>query len=287
MRHIRRSSALLVAVVASAILLSGCSAQQYGSGGDIAVDSADGEVVSGGDTGEAGSAEEPGEADRAVVITGSIVITVDDPIEAATDATAIVTEAGGRVDARNEIAPRDDEEASATLTLRVPADSVEEVRAQLAELGDVDETQFDAVEVGATQRDLEVRIRTLRTSIARYTDWLSDATETTDLIKLETAIADRQTQLETLEAEQRALADQIAMSTITLHLRSEGLAPPPEGPSSFVEGVAVGWNAFVGFWAGVAVAAGIGLPWLLLLGAIAAAIVVVVRRASKERPQEK
>ncbi|HLU63369.1 MAG TPA: DUF4349 domain-containing protein, partial [Protaetiibacter sp.] len=220
-------------------------------------------------------------ADQALVITGTVTITADDPIAASEKATAIARAAGGRVDARTEYAPRDGDAGSATLTLRVPADAVEDVRDQLKELGTVEETDFSSVDVGTQQRDLDTRITTLRASIARYTSWLADADTTADLIQLEQAIAERQNELESLEAQQRALDDKVAMSTITLQLRSVALAPPPDGPDTFWEGLVVGWNGFVAFWGGVAVALGVGLPWLVVLGVVLTAVVLLVRRAGR------
>src|SRR5690606_19245288 len=200
---------------------------------------------------------------------------------ASAKATAIALDAGGRIDARTEYAPRDGDAGSATLTIRVPADAVEDVRDQLKELGTVEETDFTSVDVGTQQRDLDTRITTLRASIARYTSWLADADTTADLIQLESAIAERQDELESLVAQQRALADRVAMSTITLELRSVALAPPPEGPKTFWEGLVVGWDAFLGFWGAVAVAVGVGLPWLVILAGALVLVVVLIRRSGR------
>ena len=270
-------------MLAAGIALAGCSAGSAGYGGaadeGAAADYAPQSV-------DDGSAARDGEqdaaaADRALVITGTVTITAEDPIAASEKATAIALDAGGRVDARTEYAPRDGDAGSATLVIRVPADEVEQVRDRLRELGTVEQTDFSSVDVGTKQRDLDTRITTLRASIARYTAWLADADTTSDLIQLEQAIAERQNELESLEAQQRALADQVAMSTITLELRSTALAPPPEGPANFWEGLVVGWNAFVGFWGAVAVAVGVGLPWLVILAAGAVVIVLLVRRSGR------
>jgi hypothetical protein len=282
MRHISRTTAALAAVLAAGIALSGCSAgADYSGASDggstaerapLAVDAAD--TASDGEQNAAA-------ADQALVITGTVTITADDPIAASEKATAIARAAGGRVDARTEYAPRDGDAGSATLTLRVPADAVEDVRDQLKQLGTVEETDFSSVDVGTQQRDLDTRITTLRASIARYTSWLADADTTADLIQLEQAIAERQNELESLEAQQRALDVKVAMSTITLQLRSVALAPPPDGPDNFWEGVVVGWNGFVAFWGGVAVALGVGLPWLVVLGVVLTVVVLLVRRAGR------
>jgi hypothetical protein len=282
MRHIPRTTAALAAVFAAAIVLSGCSAGSSGASDEGGVVSQyDAPRVVDGSAGSAGEDAGTSTEEQALVITGTITITAEDPIAASEEATRIADAAGGRVDARSENAPRDGGAASAVLTLRIPADQVEDVREQLKELGSVDETAFETIGVGDRQRDLDSRITTLHATIARYTAWLADAETTADLLSLESAIADRQTELESLEAQQRELADQVAMSTITLTLRSEALAPPPEGPTNFWEGLVAGWNAFVGFWAGVAVALGVGLPWLVTLGIVIAVVVIVARRAGR------
>ena len=276
MRQNTRRTLAVAALLAAGIALSGCSAGLSGasdSGG--APREAPQAVAEGGASGDAATPEE-----RALVVTGTVTITTEDPLGAAERATEIALTAGGRIDARTEFAPRDGDAGSATLTLRVPAEAVEDVRDRLAELGSVDETDFSTVSVGERRRDLESRITTLGASIARYTGWLAEAETTADLIALESAITERQAELERLEAEQRTLEDQIALSTITLFLRSEALAPPPEGPGSFWEGLVAGWSAFVGFWAAVAVGLGVLLPWLVLL-AIAGAAVLLVRRARR------
>ncbi len=281
MRHIPRTAAVLAALAAATLALSGCSAglssasDQAGSAGaPLAPQAVDGAER---DAADEGASPE----DRALVITGTVTVTADDPIAAAAKATEIASSVGGRVDARTEYAPRDGDAGSATLTLRVPADRVEEVRERFDELGSVDQTDFSTVSVGERQRDLESRITTLQASIARFTTWLATAETTADLISLETAISDRRAQLESLEAEQRALEDQVAMSTITLTLRAEGLAPPPEGPTTFWEGLVAGWDAFVGFWAGVAVGIGVALPWLVLLAIGVAVLVFFARRGAR------
>ena len=104
----------------------------------------------------------------------------------------------------------------------------------------------------------------------------SSATDTTNLIAIETAISDRQGELESLEAQQRGLDDQISMSTITLDLRSDAAAPPVK-PANFLSGLGAGWGAFVAFWAGALVVFGVLLPWLIFLGVAAVVTLIIVR----------
>ncbi len=134
-------------------------------------------------------------------------------------------------------------------------------------------------------QDLDARISALSASIDRLLGLLATATDTDALITLETAISDRQAQLESMEAERRYLADQVAMSTVSLNLVTEQVVPKAE-PVTFLDGLGAGWEAFVGFFSGLLVVIGVLIPWLIL-GAIVTVVVVVLvkrRRARRRLP---
>ena len=75
------------------------------------------------------------DSDRQVIVTGYVTITVDKPVDAAADAVRIVEQSGGRVDGRSETAPVNGNDGSATLTLRVPSDTLTATLDKLRELG--------------------------------------------------------------------------------------------------------------------------------------------------------
>ncbi|OJX68007.1 MAG: hypothetical protein BGO95_06560, partial [Micrococcales bacterium 73-13] len=220
--------------------------------------------------------------DRSIIVTGWATILVDDPAAAAQSATGIVEQAGGRVDARSLQAPTDYSGGSATLTLRVPADALDGVLDQLAELGRVQSLSTNASDVTVEVQDLAARIGALRTSIERLEALQAQAGDVDALIALETAISDRQAQLESLEAQQRYYDDQISMSTMTIELVSQAVLAEPE-PGSFWDGVQAGWHALLGFLAGSAVALGVLLPWLIPLAVIAAVVWIIVAAAGSRR----
>jgi hypothetical protein len=280
------STVLLAAVLA----LTGCSAggaadQTGGDSGEYSVPQdaaapgiADTDSAAG--TGEDGS-NLSSTAQREVIISGNVTITTDEPIAASRDAVRIVEAAGGRVDGRTEYAPTDTDQGSAQLQLRIPADRLTATLDKLEELGRADEVSLSTTDVTVESQDLDARITALRASIERLNGLMAQATNIDDLITLESAISSRQGELESLEAQQRYLADQVSMSTISLYLRSDAEAPKTV-PGDFWSGLATGWNAFVGFWAGLLVVLGVLLPWLVTLALIAALIIWIVRR--RRRP---
>ncbi|MGE3194317.1 MAG: DUF4349 domain-containing protein [Microbacteriaceae bacterium] len=269
-------------LLAAALALTGCSAAG-GSAGDYSVPESAPNVAdgsAGGDSGEIAADGDTGidttAVDRQVVITGNVTITADEPLKASREAVRIVEAAGGRVDGRTEYAPSDTDEGSAQLTLRIPADKLTSVLESLEKLGRADEVSLSTSDVTVQTQDLDARINSLRASIERLNGLIAQATSIDDLITLEHEISTRQAELESLEAQQRYLADQVAMSTISLYLRSDAQAPPTD-PDSFWDGLGAGWGAFVAFWAGLLVVLGVLLPWLITFGLIALIIILIVR----------
>lgn len=291
MRRILIGSTVLLA---ASLALAGCSAAA-GSAGDEAggpvAQAPDNGFVAGGDAaggsdsgssgGQTGTESDPS-VDRQVVITGDVTITADDPLKASKDAVRIVESAGGRVDDRTEYAPGDSDNGSAQLTLRIPADKLTAVLDKLEALGKTESVALSTSDVTVQSQDLNARIDALKASIERLNQLIAKAKDINDLITLESEISNRQGELEGLEAQQRYLADQVAMSTVTLYLQSVQQAPVSQ-PGTFWDGLAAGWGAFVMFWAGLLVVLGVLLPWLLMLAIIALVIILVTRARRRRR----
>jgi len=221
-------------------------------------------------------------ADRSVVTTGSMTVTAEDPLAAASEATAVVERAGGRVDARSETAPTKRQRGAATLTVRVPSATLTSTLDELKKLGTAQNVSLGSTDVTMQTRDLAARISASRASVDRLTALLATATDTETLIELESAISARQGDLESMEAQQRDLADQVSLSTIELSLISVTDAPV-EQPDTFWSGLAAGWGAFAGFVGFVIVAAGVLLPWALVGAIVAVVVAAAVRRRARRR----
>jgi uncharacterized coiled-coil protein SlyX len=285
-RIIRTTTVLGGTLLAATLLLAGCSSAG-GSAGDQGVSAPQApefvEGSSGGFIDSDGSLAQ--DAARDVIVTGSMTVTADDPLASSADAVRIVEAAGGRIDARSEYAPSNGDAGSASLTLRIPADRLNEVIDDLAALGRQDELTTSESDVTTLVADLDSRIATQRGIIDRLNGMFGQAATIDDLITLETTIAQHQATLEDLEAQQRSVADQVSLSTLSLYLRSEAEAPVQE-PMDFLSGLQAGWGAFVAFFSGLLVALGVLLPWLVAAGIISAAIVLIVganrrRKAAK------
>lgn len=287
-----------LAALSAALLLAGCSAgAESGSdagGGwsgefepgmpapDMPVDDRDlGGDGSAGDEGGPISAPAPGDG-RQVITTGWMYVTVEAPLEAAAEAARITERVGGRVDGRTEYAPHNNDAGGAELVLRIPSEVLQPTIDELKALGELEELSLSASDVTREVQDLDARIGALESSLDRLLALLVQADDIDDLITLESVVADRQGQLESLQAQRRSLADRVSLSTLTLTLGSEAVAPPTE-PGTFLDGLRQGWDALVTFGSAALVLAGIMLPWLAVLGMIAAIVWVSVRAARRRR----
>lgn len=221
--------------------------------------------------------------DRQVVVTGTITMTVDDPIGAASEVADLVARFDGFVAERVQQSARDEQSAFAYLTVRVPADRLTDAIEDLGELGTVEDTSLTSTEVTAQARDLDARIRALEISITRLEDLLGRSGTIEDIVAAEQVLTDRQERLEQLESQRAALAEQVAMSTVRVELWTDE-AVPDEPPSGFLTGLQSGWDALVRFLENTLTVLGVLLPWLVLLGVIVAASVPVVRWRRRRRP---
>ncbi|WP_024288974.1 DUF4349 domain-containing protein [Cellulomonas sp. KRMCY2] len=282
MRSLPRS----IAVVA-VLLLAGCSAGGDASTSEPASDvggvesqesAADEAAAPAEDRGvDAGTGTDVNLSNQEFVVSGSLSMTVEDPHAVAEQAALLVERVGGKVQERNEQVSAEAEATSVYLVVRIPSDQVTVTLADLEELGTVQDLSLVTTEVTAQARDLDARIRALEISIARLEDLLGRAGSITEIVNAEQVLTDRQVELESVQAQKTALAEQIAMSTIRLELWTEATAPEPEPEPGFWGGLVSGWNALVGTTRDVLHVVGVLLPWLAA-GALLTAVIIYVGR---------
>ena len=266
--------------VAMAVLV-GCSGSGTDSGG--AESGAGGGVGVAEPAGPGGPEAAPGEVepDRQVVTTATASLAVEDPARGARRVSELAESAGGRVDERTEqAASREGDGAAADLVVRVPSAALTGVLADLEDLGDVESVSVSRSDVTTTAVDLDARISALRTSVTRLQTLMDGAATTEALLAAEKALSERQEELESLQSRRALLADQVELSTLTVHRRPFGVAPPG-GPDGFLDGLGTGWRALVSVLGAAVIALGVLLPWLAAGGLVTAAVLAVVRLARR------
>jgi hypothetical protein len=228
-RHVRRSAAVLAAL---AVLIAGC-----GGGDDAAFepDRADGVAsmpapapapamppMSDGARAEVGFEgdvkAEPGVDGRAVVRTASIELIVDDGAAAVQAVTERTSQFEGHV-AATGLSRAEDGTVSGWLTLRVPADRLDEFVDVLDALArSVPYRSIDESDVTMQLSDLDARLVNLRAFEQELRALLTEVRERDGTVEGLVAVADRlrevRTEIDMVEGQRTQLVDRVAMATV-------------------------------------------------------------------------
>ncbi|MGW9626837.1 DUF4349 domain-containing protein [Microbacterium sp. NPDC055521] len=227
---------------------------------------------------------------REIVVTAEMTLRVRDAEKAADDITALAAEHGGFVESASlgldpsagDIVPDEPREpGSGWISIRVPAADLNAVMAAAGEEADVLSSSISRDDVTSTAVDLRARVASARTSVERLTDLMSKSGSVADLIVAESALSERQAQLESYEQQLKTLEEQVTLSTLSIQLTEKTTATEAD-PAGFGDGLLAGWNGLIASMNGVVVVIGFLLPWLGI-AAIVLLVVWLIRR--RRRPQ--
>jgi hypothetical protein len=162
--------------------------------------------------------------------------------------------------------------ATARLSLKIPADRYTAILDQLSrQLGKKLSLSQQADDVTEEVADVDSRVRSAEAALVSFRKLLDKANTVGEVINVEEQIAERQGDLEALQARQKALRASASYATVALTLQSPDEVvedTEDEGPGGFVGGLKNGWDAFTGFLSGIALVIGWLLPFLALGAAI-------------------
>ncbi|VAZ84661.1 DUF4349 domain-containing protein [Mycobacterium persicum] len=212
---------------------------------------------------------------RDIVTTGSLQMVVADPSQLADRLVSAVTDAGGRVDSRSERSGTSSRSGSpvVNLVVRIPADKLDAVLADVKKLGSVTSMSINHADVTSQRVDLDARIEALQTSVNRLLELMRRADNTADLLAAESSLTQRQAELDSLRAQRATLGDQISYATINVNISAE----PAVARVGFLGALDRGWHSVLSAAYGIMLTAGLLLPWLPVLVVLVLAIVLVLR----------
>ncbi|MEU3051916.1 DUF4349 domain-containing protein [Streptomyces griseus] len=226
------------------------------------------------------AAPKPGAAASHVIRTATLSVEVKSVPKAVAAARGAAEGAGGLVASENT-ERLDDAYETSHLVLRVPQERFQEVLRELSGSGKLLSRTSNAKDVTDQVVDVDSRISTQRASVARVRELMDKAEKISDVVALEGELSSRQSDLESLLAQQASLKDRTSLATITLDLT------PPDAPGNdgekeddpgFLDAVGGGWDAFVTVLRWIAVAFGAAFPFL-----VTAAVAVLVWRVLRRR----
>jgi Domain of unknown function (DUF4349) len=249
----RKGLGAFVAFTAAVFLMSGCSghagddsgaAGGGDSGGESAAEGASPDELAAAE----GQDEDSGSADaqpvvlldpstREIIYVVDLTVEVDDVGAAVRRASEMAAASGGFV-ASETIEGGE----NASITLRVPTETHSDIVTRLESLGEVRNRVRTAEDVTEEVVDVEARIASQRRSIERIRALLDQAADIDDVVRIESELATREAELDSLLLRQEELAKLTTLATVTVTFIASGSTDDDVG---FVSGLRAGWNALV------------------------------------------
>jgi len=149
-----------------------------------------------------------------IMRTASLYLATDDVAAAATSIKALFARDHGTV--TNEDTQISEDTQQSTISGQVPAASLDSFLAAAATVGTETGLSTSAQDVTAQAVDLDARIASLTSTIARLKELMTGAANVSDLLAAEGQLANRQADLDSLTSQRTYLAQQVAMSSVTV-----------------------------------------------------------------------
>ena len=210
---------------------------------------------------------------RKLIRTASISVRVKS-IDSADRIRVIATGVGGQVDGDDRSSGDD---ASATVVLEIPPDKLDDVLTKIAALGTELGRQSSTKDVTTEVADVNSRVISAQVSIDRLNGLFKQATKVDEIIAIERELSQREADLESLQAQQKALKAETEMARVTVGL-STTTKTAKKHDRGLIGGIKRGWHNFTGAIVSTLTGLGIVGPFVLALVLAAGAARVVVRR---------
>jgi hypothetical protein len=156
---------------------------------------------------------------RRIVRTSSIEMVVAHPAEMVDRIAALAEGLGGYLESSDG---SEQNGATQTMTVRVPAAQFEQARAEIRKLGlRVENEKIAAQDVTQQYVDQDASVRNLRAEEAQYLMILKQARSVKDMLAVSEQLSDVRGQIEREQAEFNALSQQVETVAIAISLRAE------------------------------------------------------------------
>jgi hypothetical protein len=219
---------------------------------------------------------------RDIVYRGGVTVAVRDVATAADRVESMVLAVGGVVAEESSTrAPGRRGLGDAHLTVRVPPQDFGGTLDRVGGLGRELERTRSARDVTTELADVDSRVRTQERSVARVRTLLGRADTIGEVVQIESELARREADLESLQAQLARLKDVTDLSTIEVLLvaRDEARPAPVEDDDlGFVAGLRGGWDAFGEIVLVVLTVLGALLPFLVVAALLGLPTYALLRR---------
>lgn len=224
----------------------------------------------------------PAPAEKKIIRTASMTIatqTFEDSLNALKSACE---GQGGWIESSTESTNSYSGLRTAYLTLRIPQDGLDAYLAGTEGLGRVTSKSESAQDVTASYQDTQTRLNTQLALMERLQALITESGDLSDLLALESQIADTQYMIDSLQSSLNSTNRQVSYSTVNVTLKEEKTVELTDTTVSFGErilsAVAVGWEAFTGFLGDMVVFLVAALPFMVIVAVVVIVIKLIRRR---------
>lgn len=224
----------------------------------------------------------PAQTDKKIIRTASLTIatqTFEDSLNALKSACE---GQGGWIESSSENVNTYTGLRTAYLTLRVPQDSLDAYLDGTEALGRITSRSESAQDVTASYQDTQTRLKTQLALMERLQALITESGDLSDLLALESQIADTQYQIDSLQSSLNRTDRQVSYSTVDVTLKEEKVAELTDTSVSFgeriVSAITVGFEALVTFLQDMVVFLVAALPFIAIVAVLAIIIRIIKRR---------
>jgi hypothetical protein len=225
---------------------------------------------------------------QSIIYTASVTLRSANAMTTAERAVAIVTAAGGYTSAENAVARNGKSGGTVSLTLKVPVPVYQQILAELSapSLGKRVALTQQATDVTQQVADVSSLVTSQQAAISALQGLLRHAATVGQLLQVQQQISDDESNLESLQAQQRALDHETSYATVNMTLLGAVHRAPVRrhhARSGFVTGLRSGWKALGHATSWLLTALGTVLPFLIIAVVLAGIGYAGRRRFARRR----
>lgn len=185
---------------------------------------------------------------------------------------------------------------SADLTIRIPADKLDQFVTHISESANITNNKETADDITLSYVATESRITALETEEKRLLELLAGAENMADLLEIESRLTDVRTELEQVKSTLRLYDNQVSYGTVYLTVEEVKEYTVVEEPETVWERISAGFVESLknlgSFFTELFVFVVVGLPYLVLMGVVLTALIILIKlrrqkkKASKQNTEE-
>lgn len=224
------------------------------------------------------------DTDRKLVRTADVTVRSTAFDQDVQSVQTLLAEVGGYVENLYQYGDsQNDQERTMSLSMRVPSGKLDQFLTGMGGIGRMTNRSESTQDMTVQYADNEARLQTLRDKMTRLNELMAKAENVSDLVEIESAIADTQYQIDSYETSQRSIDRRVDMSAVSVTVVEETTAQSAAADDmSLSERIKAGFDAsikgLVKFLRNMVVFLVMALPVLVPVAVIAVVVWLIKRR---------